>query len=115
MTNLPGPTRPLWLAGRRIREIMFWVPQSGNIGMGVSILSFDGAVQFGMVTAASLVPDPRRIAERMAVELERLVLLALMEPWELRRDPSQVEREIVATIRRRAARSPDRARSLDDS
>ena len=30
--------------------MMFWVPQSGDIGMGVSILSYDGAVQFGVVT-----------------------------------------------------------------
>ena len=109
MTNLPGPTRPLWLAGRRIRELMFWVPQSGNIGMGVSILSFDGAVQFGMVTAASLVPDPQRIADRMSAELERLVLLALMEPWETQRDPALVEREIMAAARRPAA-LPERER-----
>ena len=93
---------------------MFWVPQSGNIGMGVSILSFDGAVQFGMVTAASLVPDPQRNADRMSAELERLVLLALMEPWEAQRDPALVEREIVAAARRPAA-LPERERGSRQS
>ncbi len=43
MTNVPGPQQPLWLAGSRIDSLMFWVPQSGDIGMGVSILSYNGA------------------------------------------------------------------------
>jgi hypothetical protein len=30
-----------------IDGLMFWVPQSGDIGMGVSIISYDGKVQFG--------------------------------------------------------------------
>src|ERR1700674_1667248 len=42
MTNVPGPQRPLYFAGKRIVEQDFWVPQSGGIGMGVSILSYDG-------------------------------------------------------------------------
>jgi hypothetical protein len=43
MTNVPGPQHALYFAGRRIVEQDFWVPQSGGIGMGVSILSYDGA------------------------------------------------------------------------
>jgi WS/DGAT/MGAT family acyltransferase len=39
VTNVPGPAQPLYLAGCRISEQMFWVPQSGTIGMGISILS----------------------------------------------------------------------------
>jgi WS/DGAT/MGAT family acyltransferase len=111
MSNLPGPTHPLWLAGARIGEIMFWVPQSGNIGMGVSILSFADGVQFGLITAASLVPDPQRIADRMSAELERLVLLALMEPWDWKRAPATVEQEILAASRPlRASGKPRRRR-----
>ena len=58
MTNVPGPQQPLYLAGARIDRLMFWVPQSGNLGMGVSILSYDGEVQFGLVTDRGLCPDP---------------------------------------------------------
>ncbi len=79
MTNVPGPQTPLYLAGSEVRQVMFWVPQSGNLGMGVSILSFNGKVHFGLITDAALVPDPERIIARFAPEFERLVYYVLLE------------------------------------
>jgi WS/DGAT/MGAT family acyltransferase len=81
MTNVPGPQQLLYLAGAPIRSLMFWVPQSGDIGMGVSIISYDGVVQFGVITDEGLCPDPDRISERFAAEFEKLVLTTLMAPW----------------------------------
>jgi WS/DGAT/MGAT family acyltransferase len=81
MTNVPGPQQPLYLAGAAIGSLMFWVPQSGDIGMGVSIISYNGAVQFGAITDEGLCPDPDRISERFAAEFEKLVLTTLMAPW----------------------------------
>lgn len=81
MTNVPGPPYPLFFAGKRITEVNFWVPQSGGIGMGVSILSYDGRIQFGVITDAGLVPDPDRIVGRFAGEYEKLLWLTLMSPW----------------------------------
>jgi diacylglycerol O-acyltransferase / wax synthase len=69
------------LAGREIEEIDFWVPQSGGIGMGVSILTYNGKVQFGIVTDSGLVPDPDNIINRFADEFEKLVLMTLMGPY----------------------------------
>ena len=48
----------------RLTEPLFWVPQSGDIGLGVSILSYDGEVQVGLMTDSRLVPDPQRIIEQ---------------------------------------------------
>ncbi len=81
MTNVPGPAHPLYFAGQRIAELDFWVPQSGGIGMGVSILSYDGRIQFGVITDAGLVPDPHRIVERFGDEFDKLLWLTLMSPW----------------------------------
>ena len=69
MTNVPGPQQPLYLAGAPIESLMFWVPQSGDIGMGVSIISYNGAVQFGVITDSRLCPDPDRISERFAARV----------------------------------------------
>jgi WS/DGAT/MGAT family acyltransferase len=81
MTNVPGPQEPLYLAGAAIDSLMFWVPQSGDIGMGVSIISYNGAVQFGIITDRGLCPDPERIGDRFGAEFEKLVLVTLMAPW----------------------------------
>jgi hypothetical protein len=81
MTNVPGPAKPLYFAGRRIVQQDFWVPQSGGIGMGVSILSYDGRIQFGVITDAGLVPDPDAIVSRFAEEFDKLMWITLMSPW----------------------------------
>jgi diacylglycerol O-acyltransferase / wax synthase len=81
MTNVPGPREPILFCGRRVNQVMFWVPQSGDIGMGVSILSYAGGVQFGLITDAKMCPDPQAIVECFAPEFEKLLLLALMSPW----------------------------------
>ena len=82
MTNVPGPREPLKFCGRTISQTMFWVPQSGDIGMGVSILSYAGGVQFGLITDDVLCPDPDDIVRRFQPEFEQLLYLALMLPWE---------------------------------
>ena len=81
MTNVPGPQKPLYLAGCEISEIDFWVPQSGGIGMGLSILTYNGKVQFGLITDEGLVPDPETIIERFSDEFEKLVMMTLMGPY----------------------------------
>ena len=81
MTNVPGPREPLSLCGRSVKQLMFWVPQSGDIGMGVSILSYAGGVQFSLITDARMCPDPEAIIERFAPEFDKLMWLALMSPW----------------------------------
>jgi len=62
MTNVPGPQQPLYLAGARLKRILVWVPQSGDIGVGVSILSYDGGVQFRLITDAALCPIRRKLS-----------------------------------------------------
>ena len=91
MTNVPGPQLPRYLAGVKLKQQMFWVPQTSNIGIGVSILSYDGKVQFGLITDKGLVDDPEQIVDRFSAEFEKLLLLVLMEPWSRLRDPDAVE------------------------
>jgi WS/DGAT/MGAT family acyltransferase len=76
LTNVPGPQVQLYLAGSPIREIMAWVPQSGGLGMGISLISYNGSVMIGVTTDAGLVPDPKRIVDNIALEFEALKQLA---------------------------------------
>ncbi|HTP09500.1 MAG TPA: wax ester/triacylglycerol synthase family O-acyltransferase, partial [Anaerolineae bacterium] len=54
MTNVPGPRRPIYLAGQRLRSLMFWVPRAGDIGLGLSIISYAGDVYVGIATDVGL-------------------------------------------------------------
>ena len=81
MTNVPGPAVALKFCGSTLRQVMFWVPASGDIGVGVSILSYDGGVQFGLITDAGLCPEPQQIIDRFQPEFDKLALLTMMLPW----------------------------------
>lgn len=72
MTNVPGPREVLYLAGHPIREIFFWVPQSGRVGLGISIFSYAGHVRMGLASDAGLVPDPEAIVRGFHEEFEEL-------------------------------------------
>jgi diacylglycerol O-acyltransferase / wax synthase len=101
MTNVPGPQQRLFFARARIDRLMFWVPQSGDIGMGVSIITYAGDVQFGLVTDCLLCPDPESVIARFAPEFEKLVLATLMAPWPWKQapDPGRRERHSAAAAR----------------
>jgi diacylglycerol O-acyltransferase len=72
MTNVPGPRQELYLAGKAIREIFFWVPQSGRVGLGISIFSYAGRVRLGLASDTGLVPDPELIVQGFHEEFEEL-------------------------------------------
>ena len=81
MTNVPGPQQKQKICGSTIEETLFWVPQSGTVGLGVSILSYGGGVQFGIVSDATLCPEPQKIINQFAPEFNKLALITLMLPW----------------------------------
>jgi WS/DGAT/MGAT family acyltransferase len=76
VSNVPGPRSPLYMCGQRVSEMYFWVPQSGSIGLGVSILSYAGQVFFGMIADRKLVKAPAEVVARFAPEFEKLLLAA---------------------------------------
>jgi hypothetical protein len=106
MTNVPGPREPLYLAGTRLRRILFWVPQSGRLGLGVSMLSYAGEVCVGIATDAGLVPDPEAIIAEFQAEFDELLdLVRLVEGDRVDEDTAgsvrsaglaQVEAEVAA-------------------
>jgi WS/DGAT/MGAT family acyltransferase len=72
MTNVVGPRAPVYLCGRKVDSLLFWVPQSARMGVGVSILSYAGKVTIGVSTDEGLVPDPEAIVAGFESELRAL-------------------------------------------
>jgi WS/DGAT/MGAT family acyltransferase len=78
VTNVVGPREPIAIAGVPVRELMFWVPSAGRLGVGVSLLSYAGKVWMGLQCDAGLVPDPAAVLAGFEAEVAGLA--ALREP-----------------------------------
>jgi diacylglycerol O-acyltransferase len=62
LTNVPGPTAPIALAGTQVAGILGFVPSASQQTLGLCILSYDGAVSIGVYADAASMPEPSRLA-----------------------------------------------------
>lgn len=93
LTNVPGPRQQIYFAGQPLRKLMFWVPQAGEIGMGISIISYHGEVMLGLMVDERLVPEPHAIMEHFMRQFELLAHRANAEkttPHEVSREASSI-------------------------
>lgn len=72
MTNVPGPEEPLSLAGAAVERILAWVPQIAGIGIGISVLSYAGAVTVGITSDSGVVADPWELIAGIEAEMAAL-------------------------------------------
>ena len=77
VTNVRGPQELLTLAGVPLEEFMFWIPRFGGIGLGVSIVSYNGGVRVGVVSDRDVVADPEAVVAAFHQEFDALLALAL--------------------------------------
>ena len=57
ITNVPGPGQPLYGMGRRVLEIIPYVPIATTVRTGISIFSYCGNVTFGITGDFAANPD----------------------------------------------------------
>ncbi len=60
MTNVPGPKEALSFAGQRVTHMNFFGPQSGKMGVGISVFSYQNELTLGITTDAGMVPHPEQ-------------------------------------------------------
>lgn len=75
MTNVPGPKMPIYLAGKELAGMMFWVPQPGGLALGISIISYNAQVFVGVAGDAGLIPEPDEIVTAFHQEIESMINL----------------------------------------
>ena len=56
-TNVPGPQQPLYGLGRRLVEIIPYVPIASTVRVGIAIFSYCGEVTFGITGDFAASPD----------------------------------------------------------
>jgi WS/DGAT/MGAT family acyltransferase len=56
-TNVPGPREPLYWMGRRLEQIIPYVPIASTVRIGISIFSYAGDLAFGITGDYTANPD----------------------------------------------------------
>jgi hypothetical protein len=72
VSNVPGPRTPVYLAGTEVSGIIGWVPGSGDVGLGVSMFSYNGQVLMGLMADALLIENLDRLVGHLVESLEDL-------------------------------------------
>jgi WS/DGAT/MGAT family acyltransferase len=78
-TNVPGPQRPLYAAGRRMLECFPYVPLGGHVRVGVAIFSYDGGLTFGVTGDYDEAPDIDVLCHGIEQSLRELAAAAELE------------------------------------
>jgi WS/DGAT/MGAT family acyltransferase len=72
VSNVPGPKEPLYMAGARARHYYPVSAIADGQGLNMTVQSYAGFVDVGLVADAELVPDLPRLADLVVAELEVL-------------------------------------------
>ena len=75
-TNVPGPRQPLYWMGRRLEEIIPYVPIASTVRTGISIFSYGGSVTFGITGDYAANPDLDVLARGIEHGVSELLLAA---------------------------------------
>ena len=75
-TNVPGPQRPLYAAGRRMLECFPYVPLAGQMRVTLAVFSYDGALNFGVTGDLDSAPDVAVLCRGIERSIAELVAIA---------------------------------------
>ena len=111
VTNVPGPQVPLYVLGRRLRDLfpVAFLPE--NHALAVAIMSYNGSLDFGLLADYDALPDVGVIAEGIDRALFELLAAARGTEVEQRgrsadNGDAGVVSPIVPSARRRARSGP---------
>jgi len=72
ITNVSGPRHQVQIAGTPVAGMMGWVPVTGPLGLGLSIISYAGQLSVGLASDTRLVPDHGRLLALLEEEVGAL-------------------------------------------
>jgi WS/DGAT/MGAT family acyltransferase len=72
VTNVPGPQFPLYIQGKELLDVFPMVPLATNQRLGIALMSYNGALNFGLIGDYDSMPDLEDVARHLAEALEEL-------------------------------------------
>lgn len=83
VTNVPGPTQPLYLLGARLRELYALTPLVEDQALAIALFSYHGGVHWGFNADWEAVPELHAFVDTVATEFARLRRAAAARPVEV--------------------------------
>jgi WS/DGAT/MGAT family acyltransferase len=72
VTNVPGPQFPLYVQGRELLDVFPMVPLATGQRLGLALMSYNGAINFGLIGDYDMMADLEDLAHHLAGSLEEL-------------------------------------------
>nr|CAD7452973.1 unnamed protein product [Timema tahoe] len=75
VSNMKGPAEDIQIGGYKLTDLVFWVPNRGTTGVGVTLMSYAGRLQIGIIADRAVVPcrqDAQLILQGVVSELKHL-------------------------------------------
>lgn len=73
VSNVPGPTVPVWIAGARLTDLYSVGPILQGIGLNVTVWSYLDKMNFSLLACPDLLPDLRGLARHLSPSLRDLL------------------------------------------
>jgi diacylglycerol O-acyltransferase / wax synthase len=80
VTNIPGPQFPLYVMGQQLIAAYPMVPLAENTALGIAIMSYNGQLNFGLVTDYDAVGDIETLADDLRGAMAELAACAGPRP-----------------------------------
>ena len=81
-SNVPGPPHVQYLAGRRLLELVPYVPTAQQIRATAAMASYAGRVTIGITADAHALPDADHLIAAVGNEIDELVAQGSYTPPE---------------------------------
>jgi WS/DGAT/MGAT family acyltransferase len=100
ISNVAGPTAPLYAAGARMTTYWPLSIVGHGLGLNITVISYAGAMGFGFTAARSAIPDPRELSAALLASLDELVASSHIAPAKPARSKA-VSKKVLKRSRKR--------------
>jgi hypothetical protein len=77
VSNVPGPTMPIYFAGARLQRVTGLGPLIGGMNLFHVVASYNGTISIGATADRSALPDPGHYADCMQTSFDELLSAAV--------------------------------------
>jgi hypothetical protein len=106
ITNVPGPSVPLFLCGARMTYFSAIMPIADGMGLVFAVTSYDGRIVISPTSCRDLMPDPEAFAQCLRDSFQEYLAIAARTP-----EPAPRPKRQPPAARKAPRKAPPRASS----